>query len=237
MALSPVKETTMKNYNSQRDHIKKICAVALFCALAYIVSFCFPIKVQFLTFDAKDSIIAIGGMFFGPVAALLMSIIIPVLEFLTLSDTGLYGLIMNFLSSAAFSVTAALVYKYKRKMIGAVIGLTSGVLAMIIIMMIANIFITPFYMGVSREMVVGLIPSLLLPFNATKSVLNAALVLLLYKPFTTALKATSLVPKGTHDKKMSPVYTIITAAVAVILLAAAIIVYFTVLGGSFSFFC
>ncbi len=230
----PLKGTNMKK-SATNERTKKLAAVAMFCALAYIVSFCFPIKVQFLTFDAKDAVIAIGGMFFGPLAALAMACIVPVMEFLTLSDTGVYGLIMNFLSSAAFGVTASLVYKYRRKMSGAVFGLTSAVLTMVGVMMVANIFITPFYMGVSRDMVVDLIPTLLLPFNATKSVLNAALVLLLYKPFTTALRATNLVPKSSNTIKNSPVYTAITIFVAVLLLCASLVVYFTLLGGSISF--
>lgn len=223
----------MKNHSSL-EHAKKLCAVGMFCALAFIVSFCFPIKVQFLTFDAKDAVIAIGGMFFGPASALAMSCIVPFLEFITLSDTGLYGLIMNFLSSAAFSVTASLVYKYKRKMSGAAIGLISAVITTVAVMMVANIFVTPFYMGVSREAVISLIPTLLLPFNATKSVLNASLVLLLYKPFTTALKATGLVPKA-DKSKTSPIVTVFTVIAAILLLAAAITVYIFVLGGSFSF--
>lgn len=235
--ISNKKNNTSKNAKkSKHDQIRDLVCVAMFCAIAALVSAFFPIKVQFLTFDAKDAIITIGGMFFGPYAALSMSLIVPFIEFLTLSDTGIYGLIMNFLSSAAFSVTASLVYKYRRKMSGAVIGLSSAVIAMVSVMMVANVFITPFYMGVSRDMVIGLIPTLLLPFNATKSVLNAALVLLLYKPFITALRATNIVPRSESGKKSSPIYTLITASVAVVLLIVAFIVYFTVLGGSFSFF-
>ena len=43
-------------------------------------------------------------------------------------------------------------------------------------------------MHVSRTEVVALIPSLLLPFNLIKGVLNAAMVLLLYKPLSRTLK-------------------------------------------------
>lgn len=207
----------------------------MFCALAYIVSFCFPIKVQFLTFDAKDAIIAIGGMFFGPVAAVVMSLIVPFLEFISFSDTGIYGFIMNFLSSAAFSVTASLVYKYKRKMSGAIIGLISAVFAMTSIMMVANLLITPFYVSMPRETVARMIPTLLLPFNLTKAVLNSGLVLLLYKPFTTALRATKLVPKGSGNK-MSPLVTVLTFLAATALLIGAVLIYIVVLRGSFSFF-
>ncbi|MBE6588137.1 MAG: ECF transporter S component [Ruminococcaceae bacterium] len=228
----------MNNTSKTTEKIKKICAIALLCALAFAVSFCFPIKVQFLTFDAKDAIIAIGGMFFGPLAALSMSIIVPFLEFLTLSDTGIYGLIMNFLSSAAFSITASLVYKYKRKMSGAVIGLCASVFITTAVMLLANYFITPIYakfVGFPLD-IVEVLPKLILPFNLTKSVLNSALVLLLYKPFTTALKATTLVPKGSTSNTTSSKVTVITAATAIILLAAALLIYLTVLGGSIQLF-
>lgn len=224
----------MSSFSARTEQLKKLVAIAMLCALAFIVSFCFPIKVQFLTFDAKDAIIAIGGMFFGPLAALAMSVVVPFLEFVSFSDTGIYGLIMNFLSSAAFSITASLVYKYKRKISGAVFGLFMAVFAMVTVMMIANIFITPFYMGVPRDTVIKLIPTLLLPFNATKSVLNAALVLLLYKPFTTALRAASLAPQK-DSTPSSPMVTIITIISALLLLGIALAVYISVLGGTFSF--
>lgn len=226
----------MKTTKKRSEHLKKLICIALFCALAYIVSFCFPIKVSFLTFDAKDSIIAVGGMFFGPLSALVMSIIVPFLEFITTSDTGLYGFIMNFLSSAAFSVTASLVYKYRRKISGAVIGLIVAVFVTTGIMMIANLFITPFYMSVPREEVATMIPTLLLPFNLVKTILNSALVLLLYKPIITALRATKLVPAPKEEKKRSVAVTVITIVCAAVLIAASLFVYIKVFGGYFNFF-
>ena len=77
----------MNTVKQRFEHIKKLTCIAMFCSLAYIVSFCFPIKVEFLTFDAKDSIIAIGGMFFGPLSAAAMSVIVPILE-MPSSSTG-----------------------------------------------------------------------------------------------------------------------------------------------------
>ena len=226
----------MTSVTRSSNNIKKLVSVAMLCAVAYIVSFICPIKVQFLTFDAKDSIIAIGGMFFGPLAALFMSLIVPFLEFISISDTGIYGFIMNFLSSAAFSITASLVYKYKRKMSGAVIGLISAILATTAVMFLANLYITPYYMGVSRDTVAQLLPTLILPFNLTKSLLNSGLVLLLYKPFTTALRATKLVPPSENKRKPSITVTIITIIASVIILSLALFVYIVLLDGSVSFF-
>ena len=211
----------MNNSFTKSTHTKKIVSVGIFCAAAYIISFCFPIKVQFLTFDAKDAVIAIGGMFFGPLAALAMSVIVPLLEFLSFSETGIYGLIMNFLSSAAFSVTAAAVYKYKRRIGGAVLGLVTAVLTMVAVMMVANLLITPFYASIPRDTVAKMIPTLLLPFNATKATLNAALVLLLYKPFTRALRAARLVPASSSEPtKGSFVITIVTVICSLLLICA-----------------
>jgi len=225
----------MKKSTKINERTKKIVCISMFCAAAYIISFCFPIKVQFLTFDAKDSIIAIGGMFFGPLAALTMSVIVPILEFLSFSDTGLYGLIMNFLSSAAFSVTASLVYKYRRRMSGATLGIILAVVTMTSVMMVANLVITPFYVSMPRETVAKMIPTLLLPFNLTKSLLNSALVLLLYKPLTRAIRDARLAPAKTAPKA-SPKTTVITVACAILLLLACIYVYIFVLKGTIGFF-
>ena len=93
--------------------IRRITAISVFCALSYICILFIHFKVSFLTFDLKDSIMAIGAMYFGPIAAVIMPLIVSFVEFLTISTTGIYGLIMNFLSSAAFCLVASLIYKYK----------------------------------------------------------------------------------------------------------------------------
>ncbi|MBE6714531.1 MAG: ECF transporter S component [Ruminococcaceae bacterium] len=228
--------------NKTSEKTKKLVAVAMFCALAFIVSFCFPVKVSFLTVDAKDAIIAVGGMFFGPISALIMSVVVPFLELITNSTTGWYGLIMNFLSSAAFSTTAALVYKYKRKMSGAVLGLCSAVFFATAVMLIANYLITPLYaeyvgftLNIKKEL-----PRLFLPFNLTKYVLNASLVLLLYKPLTNALRASKIVSARNQTKESTgakkSTTTIITVICASVLIYACIFVYIFVLGGKISLF-
>jgi hypothetical protein len=104
-------------------------------------------------------------------------------------------------------------------------------------MMVANLFITPFYMGVERSAVVALIPKVLLPFNATKSVLNASLTLCLYKPLTRVLKAagfgkakTDGAPSGGFNARSVLVFVIGGAIAAVSLL-----IIFLVLGGTLKF--
>ena len=95
-------------------NLKKISVVAILCAIGYISVFLFKFKVSFLTFDFKDAVLAVTAFLYGPLYALCSTLIVTVLEFLTVSDTGIYGLIMNFLSSSAFVLCCGLLYRFKR---------------------------------------------------------------------------------------------------------------------------
>ena len=171
-----------------RKYLKKNVTVAVLCALALITTIVIRIPVAFLTLDLKDTIITLTALFFGPLAGVGSAIIVPTLELITISDTGIYGFIMNVFASVTFCLPVGLIYKYKRTLKGAVIGLVVSVFSMTACMMIANLFITPYYTGMNMSGVAALIPTMLLPFNLVKATLNAALVLLLYKPLSRTLK-------------------------------------------------
>lgn len=220
---------------------KRLVLMAVFAALAYVTMFVFRFNVQFLTFDLKDAVITIAGLLLGPVAALVISLLVATLEFITVSDTGVYGFLMNFASSAAFSVACALVYPYRKKLSGAILSLGTGLLTMVTLMLLLNLVVTPLYMGVPVGDVAAMIPTLFLPFNAVKGVINAALVLILYKPVHRALQATRLLPKFASkeptpmDRKKKIWINVGVPVGGVILIAAAIAVFYFLLGGQFEF--
>ena len=227
----------MKSTTNNSQKLKRLTIIALFCAMAFIVSIILPIKVMFLTLDFKDTISTICGMFFGPLAGLFCAIVVPFIEFLY-SDTGVYGLIMNLLSSIAFVGVSTLIYKHKKTIWGAVIGLATAVCATVAVMLVANLFITPYYMGVTQDAVIGLIPKLIFPFNLVKSILNASMVMLIYKPVSKILKRMGLskskvsvnapaLQEQTAVKTRSFVVTLISA----IIIICAFLVLFFVLGG------
>lgn len=183
---------------------KKIVTLAMLSAIAYIVVAIGRIPiVMFLKFEAKDVIITIGGFIFGPLSAFLISLVVSLVEMVTVSDTGIIGLLMNVISSCAFACTAAFVYKRNRTLAGAAIGLILGSLAMTSSMLLWNYIITPIYMNLPREEVVKMLVPIFLPFNLIKSGLNAALTMLLYKPVVTALRKRNLVPKRETEGKKS----------------------------------
>ncbi len=217
-----------------KKRLLTLVGVAVFTALAYVVMLLIHFPVSFLTLDLKDAIITLCGLYFGPISALISSVIVALVEMVTVSSTGIYGFVMNVLGTASFSVTVSLIYRYKKSFLGAVIGLLSGVFAMTAVMMLFNLIVTPRYMHVEVAMVRNMIPTLLLPFNLVKAVFNAAVVLILYKPISTVLQKTGFLPKSKSAFKLD-LRTILVSIAAILLIAVSLVIVFCVLHGSFRF--
>lgn len=214
----------MKNSTQK---LNRIAATSIFAAIAYLSMFLTPFRVDFLTFDIKDAVMTIGALYLGPLAGLAMSAVTSLLEMFTISQTGIDGMIMNFVGSATYTVVAALIYTYRKSLKNAVLGLVAATLSMTAVMLAANLIITPGFKGVPVEAVIAMIPTLLLSFNLLKGILNAALVMLLYKPVTTAMRATRLAVGEQH--KGTNKNTIIVTLVSLAVIAAALVFFFTVL--------
>ncbi len=216
-------------------------AVGVFAAFAYVCCVLFHFKAAFLSFDLKDSVMTVGAMLFGPIYGFAMALIVSLIEFVTISTTEVYGLIMNVLSSTVFVCVGSLIYSRRRTMTGALIGMVASIIATVAVMLAANLIVTPYYMGVARSEVVALIPTLLLPFNLTKTIFNASLVFLIYKPISNAIRAAGFssavkladapMQSGGKKKGISPIVIVISAVIGV----GALVYFFVSLGGSFSF--
>ena len=204
---------------------RKITTTAMLCAVAYIAMLIGQLipPVMFLSYDPKDVIVVIGGFIYGPVTALIVSAIVSLVEMFTVSSTGIYGCIMNIVSTCSFAVPAALVYKKYHTMKGAIAGLGVGILGVAAMMCLWNYIITPIYMGQPREVVAAMIPTLFLPFNLVKGTINAGITLLLYKPIVTALRKANLVEASTGGKGSGKMST------GVLLLGAALVITGTLL--------
>jgi riboflavin transporter FmnP len=185
------------------SRIRKLVLVAVFAALAYVVTAVIRVSVfTFLTYDPKDAIIGIAGFILGPIAASCISIIVAALE-VPLSGTGIIGFVMNAIASIAFIGTASLIYQRKPSLKNAIIGILAGLVTMTVSMLILNYLLTPLYMGVPRAEVAKLLAPVLLPFNLMKSGINGALILLLYKPVMKALEIVGFdIAKAPSDSRV-----------------------------------
>ena len=207
---------------------RTLACTAMLCAVAYVVMylskniFAFMAVGGFLKFDLKDVIIAIGGFVFGPLNVLFVSAVVSLIEMITVSTTGPWGLLMNIISTCSFLCPAAYFYKKNRTFQSAVLGLVIGGVFMTATMMLWNYLVTPIYQGVPRPAVAKMLLPVFLPFNLAKGLMNGALTMLLYKPVVVALRKARLVPESTGSEHVSKGRTITISVVALFLTITAV---------------
>ncbi len=214
---------------------KALVGIATFSALAFVVALTcklIPLIANFLSLDLKDAVISMASFIYGPAAAVIISLIVAFIELFTISTTGWYGFIMNFVSSAVFSLVATLIYRKIRNINGALIAFFSATVATTVVMLLLNIFVTPLYMtsvGIPMDSlgVIEMIPSILLPFNFSKALLNSAIAMLIYKPLSMALRRIGLA-SGDASKMTFNRGTVIILSVGTVSMIAAIIILFII---------
>jgi riboflavin transporter FmnP len=109
----------------------------------------------------------------------ILTVVASGIQALTVSaHSGVYGFIMHVLATSTLVVVASVIYRVKHTRVGAVIGLISGTIAMAGVMVAANHFITPLFMGVPTSVVDSMLLPTILPFNLIKAGVNSAITFL-----------------------------------------------------------
>lgn len=225
----------------KKQNLRKYLALAMFTAIAYISLLFMKIGGigGFLTFDVKDAVLTIAAMQFGPLSGVIMSLLVSFIEMVTISGTGPWGFLMNFVGSAAFAALASAIYLYmprkKKTLSGAILGLVVAVLAMTGIMLVMNIFVTPLYTHAPLEAIYDMMLPLLLPFNLIKALANAAIVFVLYKPVCTALRKARLMENNASEYHASK-KTLAYLLGGLVILVVCILFLILGLGGHFEWF-
>ncbi len=212
--------------NNKITGTRFVAGIGVFSSLAFLTTLIcklIPAVGGFLSLDAKDAVVAIASFIFGPLAAPIISLIVAFVELITISETGWYGFLMNFASSAVFSLTASLIYKKIKSYNGAIVGFVAAILATVSVMLLLNTYITPLYFGMPREAVIELLPKLIFPFNLAKSLINSALALLLYKPIISALRKARLIPHTEYKTSFNKTTVLTLILGGALLIVAAVI--------------
>ena len=169
---------------------KRIAVTALFCAVAAIATLFleFPILpgVTFLKYDPSAIVALVAGFAFGPATGALVSIL-PYLVHLA-TQSGIYGAFMAIVATISLVLPASLIYQRMTSFKGALIGMAVGGAICLACCLIANLVVTPLYMGAPVETVVSMIIPVLLPFNLIKITINCVVTALVYKPLSKALQ-------------------------------------------------
>ena len=177
---------------NRKTNTRKLTTMAIMIAVSVVLVYfihipIFP-QVAFLEYDPADIAILICGFAFGPVAGICVTVVASVIQGLTVSaQSGVYGILMHIIATSVLVLTSSLIYRGHKSKKGAAVALLFGVIAMVAVMIPANLFITPYFMGVPRQLVIDLL-GFIVAFNAIKAGVNAAITFILYKSISKLLK-------------------------------------------------
>jgi riboflavin transporter FmnP len=155
--------------------------IALSMIAGYFIHFPILPQAPFLLYDPGNVFLLIGSFKLGPKIGVLMCFITAILFALITGQGGPYGALMNFLATGTLIFVSSQIYLLNHTKRGAILGMILGTLAMTLIMIPANLIITPFYLGVEREIVIKMLIPAIIPFNLLKGIISGFLTFILYK--------------------------------------------------------
>ena len=161
----------------KNERLKRLVVLAMLAAISVVLVWAVHVPlipvVSFLEYDPADVPILIATMAYGPVAGVVLTVVVSVIQGLTVSaGSGAYGIIMHIIATSTLVLVAGGVYRLRHTRGGAVLGL---------VMMPANHFITPAFTGWPVAQVDALLIPGILPFNLLKAGLNSGVTFVVYK--------------------------------------------------------
>ncbi|MBQ6089335.1 MAG: ECF transporter S component [Firmicutes bacterium] len=160
---------------------KMAMLVAVSIVLVAIIHLPILPMVPFLEYDPADIPILLGTFAFGPLAGLCLTFVTSILQGLTVSaQSGAYGILMHIIATSALVLVAGFIYSREKTKKNAILGLAFGTLAMVLIMIPANMLITTKFMGLTLEALMPFMPWIIL-FNFIKAGVNSIVTFLVYK--------------------------------------------------------
>lgn len=162
----------------------RIAKLALLTALAYVVTFLeFPIfpAAPFLQLDFSNVFVLLGGFLYGPLAAVIISLLKECLSLLD-SGTNFVGEIANFLINFAFYIVPTVVYRYKKGLKWVIPMLVIGTILQVAASLPVNRYINfPLFMGDGAAASFAALWWYIILFNLIKGAAVSLVTILLYK--------------------------------------------------------
>ena len=214
-----VSQTTVKagSQAARKIMIRRICSCGILSALAAILMYLeipLPFMPVFLKFDFAELPALIGAFALGPVWAVVIELLKNLIH-LPVTQTMGIGELSNFVTGVIYVVTAGLIYKKIRTRKGAAISMIVSTIALAVIAVPVNAFITlPLYgsaMGFPLEAIIGmsaqanplvkdrlsLLLAVFVPFNLFKGIVVGLITFFVYKPISKLINKTY---DKTHQK-------------------------------------
>ena len=194
---------------ADRGRVRKLTVTAMLSAVAFVLMFLdFPIPMimpSFVKMDFSDLPELLGAFALGPTYGVLVCLLKNLIHLLVDSSTNGVGELCNFLFGAVFAWVAGFVYQRNKSRRTAVLGAVLGSVAMAIVSVPLNYYLTyPAYVviyGMPLDVIIGMYQAILpsadglleclvifnMPWTLAKGLLDAVLCLLIYKPLSPVL--------------------------------------------------
>ncbi|MBQ0004424.1 MAG: ECF transporter S component [Clostridiales bacterium] len=169
-----------KNTMNTQTLVKLALMTALSLVLLLLLRFPFP-PAPFLVYDPADVPIYISAFAFGPIPGLLVTFVVCFIQAFMLGGDGLYGFLMHFVATGVVAVVIGAVYNRNKTRKTAGRALIIGVILTTAIMCVMNIYVTSAFMGAPKDVVIGMLIPIIIPFNLFKAGVNSILTFILYK--------------------------------------------------------
>lgn len=173
-------------------NIRSFVLIGVFSAVSYLLmllNFPLPPFPNFLLVDFSDVPALLAAILYGPLAGVFVELLKNVLNyFITGSPTGIpVGHIANFMAGVTFILPTYYVYRKTKSKKGMLFGLAAGTAVMALVMSVLNYYVfLPAYTlflgapAMSAPETKALVVSAILPFNAVKGAMIAAVFMLLF---------------------------------------------------------
>ncbi len=203
-------KTSVISKGNGRVDVRKLTTMAMLAAIGVMLVAFIEVPIipaaPFLKYDPADVPILIGTLVYGPVAGLILTVVVSFIQsFMLHGSGGIIGFIMHVIATGAMVLVAGSLYTWikrsaetklasdstienaiycKKKpstMTWAAVSLAAGTIAMTVAMMGMNLVLTPIFMGTPVDAVIKLMLPAIVPFNLIKAGLNSVAAFLVYK--------------------------------------------------------
>ena len=190
--------------------IRRIAACAILTAMAVLLMYLevpLPFMPVFLKFDFSELPVLIGSFALGPVWGIVIELLKNLIH-LPVTQTMGIGELSNFIAGTIYVGTAGIIYRKFLTKKGAAISMVIATLALAIVAIPVNAFITlPLYgsmMGFPLEAIIGmsasanplvkdkmsLLLAVFVPFNLFKGIVVGLITFFVYKPISRLINKT-----------------------------------------------
>ncbi len=174
---------------STRQLVSMAMLGAISIVLVSVVHFPLIPAAAFLEYDPADIPILIGTFAYGPLAGLLMTIVVSIIQGVTVSaQSDPIGVVMHIFATGFCALVAGGIYSRNKSKKTAILALICGALVQTAAMVLMNMIFTPLFMGAPLETVLAMMVPAIIPFNLLKAGINCTVTFLLYKSISHLLK-------------------------------------------------